>query len=93
MGVDPAHNRDGLLQLAQISPAPLIFHGDAAVARAIADGLEFQAFSAEYVANMLEMRLRVLPEPAALQLTRHSDLLELELPAPDLSRYDKDDEQ
>ena len=68
-------------------------HGDAAVARAIADGLEFQAFSAEYVANMLEMRLRVLPEPAALQLTRHSDLLELELPAPDLSRYDKDDEQ
>ena len=65
-------------------------HGDAAVARAIVDGLEFQAFSAEYVANMLEMRLRVLPEPAALQLTRHSDLLEMDLPAPDLSRYDKD---
>jgi hypothetical protein len=65
-------------------------HGEAAVARAIVDGLAFQAFSAEYVANMLEMRLRVLPEPAALQLTRRSDLLDLELPAPDLSMYDKD---
>jgi transposase len=65
-------------------------HGEAAVGRAIADGLAFQAFSAEYVANILEMRLRVLPEPAALQLTRRSDLLDLELPAPDLSLYDKD---
>ena len=60
--------------------------------RAIADGLEFQPFSVEYVANMLEMRLRVLPEPAALQLTRHSDLLDIELPVPDLSVHDKDDD-
>jgi len=66
-------------------------HGEAAVARAIVDGLAFQAFSAEYVANMLEMRLRTLPEPAALQLTRRSDLLDLELPEPDLSLYDKDE--
>ena len=62
------------------------------VARAIVHGLAFQAFSAEYVANMLEMRLRTLPEPAALQLTRRSDLLDLELPEPDLSLYDKDDD-
>ena len=68
-------------------------HGDKAVERAIVDGLAFQAFSAEYVANMLEMRLRELPEPAALQLTRRSDLLELELPAPNLSLYDKDDHE
>jgi len=66
-------------------------HGEAALARAIDDALAFQAFSAEYVTNMLEMRLRTLPEPAALQLTRRCDLLELELPAPDLSVYDKDD--
>ena len=66
-------------------------HGDAAVARAIVDGLAFQAFGAEYVANMLEMRLRTLPEPAALQLTRRSDLLDLELPEPDLSVYDRDE--
>ena len=29
-------------------------------------------------------------EPAALQLTRRADLLELELPEPDLSVYDRD---
>jgi transposase len=66
-------------------------HGDRAVERALVDGLKFQAFSAEYVANILEMRLRELPEPAALQLTRHSDLLDMDLPEPDLSRYDKAD--
>ena len=68
-------------------------HGDKAVERAIVDGLAFQAFSAEYVANMLEMRLRELPEPAALQLTRRSDLLDMELPAPNLSVYDRNDHE
>lgn len=67
-------------------------HGERAVERALVDGLAFQAFSAEYVANMLEMRLRELPEPAALQMTRRSDLLDMELPEPDLSRYDKADD-
>jgi hypothetical protein len=65
-------------------------HGDEAVARAIDDGLEFQAYSAEYVANTLEMRQRRLPEPAALQLTRRADLLELDLTPADLSLYDKE---
>lgn len=56
-------------------------------ARALADGLEYQAFSAEYVANLLEQRRRPRSEPAALHLTRASDLLQLELPTPDLSIY------
>ena len=30
----------------------------------------------------------LLPEPSALHLTRRADLLELELPLPDLSLYD-----
>jgi len=64
-------------------------HGEEAVARAIDDGLDFQAFSAEYVANTLEMRRRQPPEPAALQLTRRADLLELELAPADLSLYDR----
>ena len=33
-------------------------------------------------------RQRIGPEPAALQLTRRADLLELEIPEPDLSIYD-----
>jgi hypothetical protein len=63
-------------------------HGKEAVARALDDGLELQAFSAEYIANILAARRRISPEPAALQLTRRADLLELELPEPDLSIYD-----
>lgn len=64
-------------------------HGKEAVARAIDDGLELQAFSAEYIAHILAARRRIGCEPAALQLTRSADLLELEIPAPDLSIYDR----
>ena len=64
-------------------------HGRDAVARAIDDGLELQAFSADYIANILAARQRIGPEPAALQLTRGADLLELEIPEPDLSIYDR----
>jgi transposase len=64
-------------------------HGRDAVARAIDDGLEMQAFSAEYIANILAARRRIGPEPAALQLTRRADLLELDMPEPDLSIYDR----
>jgi transposase len=58
------------------------------VARAIFDGLTFQAFSAEYIANILEARARALPEPAPLQLTRRADLLDMDIPPPDLNVYD-----
>ena len=64
-------------------------HGTEPVARALDDGLELQAFSAEYIANILAARRRIGPEPAALSLTRRADLLELELPEPDLSIYDR----
>ena len=59
-----------------------------AVARAICDGLAFQAFSAEYIANILESRARTLPEPGPLQLTRRADLLDIDIPPPDLNVYD-----
>jgi len=63
-------------------------HGKEAVARALDDGLELHAFSAEYIANILAARRRINHEPAALQLTRRADLLDLDLPEPDLSVYD-----
>ncbi len=72
-------------------------HGRDAVARAMDDGLELEAFSAEYIAHILAARRRIGQEPAALQLTRGADLLELQLPEPDLSIYDRntgvDDDQ
>jgi hypothetical protein len=63
-------------------------YGEEATGRAIEDALEFQAFSSEYIANILDQRTRNLPEPGALHLTRREDLLDLELPEPDLGIYD-----
>jgi transposase len=62
-------------------------YGADKAARAIQDALEFQAFSCEYIANLLEQRQRLLPEPGALHLTRREDLLDLELPEPNLGLY------
>ena len=75
------HHVRKILALAEIYPRD-------DVARAIADGLAFEAFSAEYIANILESRARALPEPGPLQLTRRIDLLDIDIPAPDLTVYD-----
>src|SRR5215468_1773633 len=58
-----------------------------AVARAMADALEYQAFAADYIANLLEQRARFTPEASPLYLTRREDLLALHLQPPDLSLY------
>jgi hypothetical protein len=68
--------------------ALLEIYGADKVTRALQDAHEYQAYSCEYVANLLEQRARPLPEPGALHLTRAADLLELDLPEPDLSVYD-----
>ena len=63
-------------------------HGVEATARALRDTMEYAAFSSECVANLLEQRQRLSPPAGALHLTRSSDLLELDLPASDLSIYE-----
>ncbi len=77
----PRHHLEKILALSES-------YGIESVARALADALHFAAFSAEYIANLLEQRQRQLPEPGALHLTRQQDLLDLELPAPDRSVYE-----
>ena len=62
-------------------------HGRDEVARLLLDAGEHQAFSSEYVLNIIAARKRTLPEPGALHLTRGHDLLELDLPEPDLEIY------
>jgi transposase len=74
------HHLRKILALAEIYSAD-------AVARAISDGLAFQAFSAEYITNILETRARALPEPGPLQLTRRHDLLDIDIAPPDLNAY------
>jgi Transposase and inactivated derivatives len=58
-----------------------------AVSRALEDALVYEAFSSEYIANLLEQRARFTPEASALHLTRREDLLEIRLEPPDLSLY------
>jgi len=69
--------------------ALLEIYGPDKLTRALQDAHHHQAYSCEYVANILEQRARPMPEPGALHLTRASDLLELELPEPDLSVYER----
>jgi hypothetical protein len=63
-------------------------YGADKVSRALQDTHQYQAYSCEYIANILEQRARPIPEPGALHLTRACDLLELDLPQPDLSVYE-----
>lgn len=68
-------------------------YGADKVLRAIEDAIVYSAFSCQYIANILEQRQRPVKEPGALHLTRQCDLLELDLPEPDLSLYNRGGEQ
>lgn len=78
---NPGHHLRKIAALSDI-------YGVEAVARAMEDAFTFQAFSCEYIANLLESRTRQLPEPSALHVTRRQDLLEIEVPEPNLSVYE-----
>jgi transposase len=58
------------------------------VALAIEEAIQSQAYSSQYIENILEQRARHTPTPGPLHLTRRSDLLDLELPSADLTPYD-----
>lgn len=62
-------------------------YGAEPVAEALDAARTYHAYASDYIASILEQRSRLLPEPGPLQLSRKRDLLELELPAPDLSVY------
>ena len=79
--MNPRHHIRHIVALSEI-------YGAEKIARAIEDAFTYQAFSCEYIANILEQRQRILPQPGALHVTRRQDLLELEIPEPNLSIYD-----
>jgi hypothetical protein len=80
--MNPLHHIRQIVALSEI-------YGDLAVQRAIEDAFAFQAFSCEYIANLLEQRARALPEAGALHLTRRQDLLEITVEKPDMQIYNK----
>jgi hypothetical protein len=58
-----------------------------AVSRAMEDAFVYEAFSSDYIANLVEQRAHFTPEASALHLTRRGDLLDVSLAPPDLSIY------
>jgi transposase len=78
--LNPSHHVRKIVALSDI-------YSPEAVARAMQDALTYEAFSSEYIANLLEQRARFTPEASALHLTRREDLLEVRLAPPDLSIY------
>lgn len=78
--MNPHHHVRKIVALSEI-------YGPAPVARAIEDAFFFEAFSSEYITNLLGQRARFHKEPSALHLTRREDLLNITLENPDLSVY------
>ena len=68
--------------------ALLSTYGSDDVIRALEDGAEAGAFGSDYIANILEVRHRVSPQPGPLHLSRKSDCLDLDIQAPDMDAYD-----
>ena len=62
-------------------------YGADAVARAMEDAFVYEAFSSEYISNLLEQKKNLLPEAGALHLTRSEDLLDITLEKADLNLY------
>lgn len=84
--MNPRHHIRQIVALSEI-------YGTEKLTRAIEDAFAFQAFSCEYIANILEQRQRIMPEPGALHLTRRQDILEMDIPEPNLSIYDNENHQ
>lgn len=79
--LNASHHVHKILALSEV-------YGVEAVAQALQDALAFEAYSSEYIANLLQSRVRLRPEPAPLQVPRAGDALLLEVPEPDLSIYE-----
>jgi transposase len=78
--LNPHHHVRKIVALSDI-------YDPASVVRAMDDAFVYEAFSSEYIANLLEQRTRCTPEASVLHLTRREDLLQIRLAPPDLSIY------
>ena len=78
--MNPLHHLQKIVALSEI-------YGCDPVARALDDAFVLNAFSCEYIANLLEQRKRVMPVAGALHLTRSEDLLDITVEQPDLEIY------
>lgn len=64
-------------------------HGRDEVVEALRSAAEMEAHGAEYIANLLNARRRLRPTPSPIQLTRKTDLLDIDVQQVDLTIYDQ----
>ena len=64
-------------------------YGADKVTSAIDDAIILQAYSSEYIANILEQRERFTPKATSLHLTRKQDMLEVDFEKTDIEIYNK----
>jgi len=81
--INPFHHIRKIVALSEIYPKEQ-------VALAIEDAIKFDAYSSEYITNILEQRLNRSKEPGVLHVTRSSELLDLTIAPPNLSIYTGD---
>jgi hypothetical protein len=67
-------------------------HGRQAVAQALEEAVELGAYGSDYLHNLLAHRRALVPLTGQLHLTRGAELLQLEVPPPDCSRYQVDEQ-
>jgi hypothetical protein len=65
-------------------------YGREALAQALEEAVELGAYGADYLHNLLAHRRALVPLTGQLHLTRGAELLALEVPPPDCSRYQLD---
>lgn len=78
--LNPLHHIRRIVALSEI-------YGQEATSAAMDDAFAFHAFSADYIANILEQRTRCRQTTGVLHLSRRQDLLELDIQGPDMSIY------
>ena len=78
--LNPHHHVRKIVALSDI-------YGTEAVTRAMGDALTYEAFSSDYIANLVEQRARFTPAASPLHVTYRQDLLDIRLAPPDLSLY------
>ena len=67
-------------------------HGREAVAQALEEAVELGAYGSDYLHNILAHRRTLVPLTGQLHLTRGAELLQLEVPPPDCTRYQVDEQ-
>jgi len=81
--LNPLHHIRKIMALVDI-------YGQKKIVRALEDASHFNAFSSDYIANLLEQRATINGQLSALHLMRKKDYLEWDIPSTNMNIYNMD---